>query len=352
MTNQNSEFTNKEIIFKSLNDLSFESIIPDTSIQNNIDKPNLLLNKLKEFSNNSINSNTFQNKKFLLTFEEIISLLQYTLETQNKINEINDNETEILKKLSEDFIHNISNDIIIFESMEELNIIKNKSITTCVTKNTFLTTKKNPKIFNNNFRPKSPKNLTKNNSAQNIIQTSKSYYKTYIKKNKILTQTKSRINLNKSMQKRSTKNILDVDNSNNYESIKIKLNHSMQRRKTKKIINEKEEDASIIYGKTSRNSFISKKKNKINSNNKYNKENINSMNLGKNNVNKDKKENGIIYYDKSLNFGIKKRILGSGTYKPSTIANKLLLKGRQFINDFNGLSEHDKKENVFNRKKY
>ena len=345
----NRGYTNKEIIFKTLNELPFENIIPDTSPKNNIDKPNLLLNKLKEFSNNSKNCNTFQNKKFLITFDDIISLLQYTLEAQNKIYEINDNEIETLKKLSESFINNISNDIIILDSIEELNTIKNKSITTKITKNTLFNTKNNPKIFNNNFQPQSPKNLISSNSCKNIIQTSKSYYKTFNKNNKNLAQTRSRFNLNKSMQRRSAKNIMDINNTNNYDSTKKKLNRSMQKRKTKKINNENDEDASII--KTHRNSLIVKKKNEID-NNKCDKENKNTINIGKNSVNKDKKEKGIIYYDKSLNLGIKKRIVGAGIYKPSNMANKLLLKGRQFINDFNGLSEQDKKEHVCIKKKY
>ena len=351
MSNQTPEYTNKEIIFKTLNDLSFESM--DTISKNSTDKPNLLLNKLKEFSNNSKNNTNFQNKKFLIKFEDIISLLQYTLEAQNKIYEINDNEIETLKKLSESFIHNISNDIILFDSIEELNIIKNKSITTKVTKNTFLHTKKNPRNFNSNFKSQSQQNLINSNSSKNIIQVSKSYYKSFNKNNKNLVQTRSRVNLNRSMQRRSVKNIMDTSNSNNCESTKRKFNHSMQKRKNKKINNEKEENTSMICGKTNRNSFIAKKKNEI-YNSKCDKENRNTINIEKNNISKDKKEKEkeIIYYDKSLNLGMKRRVIGTGVHKPSNMANKLLLKGRQFIKDFNGLSEKDKKENIFLKKKY
>ena len=80
-------------------------------------KSNILLNSLKEFSNryDIDDRKIIKSKKFLISFNELISLIKFALEFQIKIN---NSLNEYLNEISQDFINNLSYYIFSFEKID------------------------------------------------------------------------------------------------------------------------------------------------------------------------------------------------------------------------------------------
>ena len=70
-------------------------------------KSNILLNALKEFSNryDIDDRKIMKSKRFLISFNDLISIIKFALEFQIKIN---NSINEYLNEISQDFINNLS----------------------------------------------------------------------------------------------------------------------------------------------------------------------------------------------------------------------------------------------------
>ena len=369
---------------------------------------NLLLDYLKDFSVKYEMDEKIISKdiKFVITFDELISLIRYSLESQIKINEHSKDETDNLKTLSQDFINNITYYIFSYEKVEKIEkpLSKNKNILDSNKENINVNgnNKKNKKSLCS-IISKSPSywveaqktrnNKNKvihaekstlnnhNNKNKNNIESKNSYRKTVV--HKIFSpknddrfkskfpknENKSKKVLNRSAVKRYSTILSDSSNNNR----KKKLNKSDEKRKsvimdkTKKNVSknlsiftacENLKSSSFIL-KNKNHSFFStekydkndnkKNRDNYNSNINFNFNQINDKNCKSNsNINMNKKANTkIVYYDHNLNLNVKKQIIMGNVFKPSTFANKLLQNGMKYITEFNGMKEEEKKKQLY-----
>jgi len=318
-------------------------------------KSNILLNALKEFSNryDIDDRNIMKSKKFLISFKDLISIIKFALECQIKLN---NSMNEYLNEISQDFINNLSYYIFSFEkidiskhndyntnynnyySFERTNDNLDNKSTKINTKNKNEEEKqninKNKKIQEN----KSNKNISVNKSAFLNIGSPKRK-KENNKKNDIFVN-RNRKN-NKSVEKRSKSNAnVVLEFQREEKNIKKKLNRSMEKRRNK---NDKE----LNKGKNSNSlSIFTACENLKNSSfiGKASKQGKTSGNEQNNNLNKNIRKN--TYYNQYNNFGIgiKRKIIGNSIIRPSNMANKLLLKGINYINEFKNLKEEESKK--------
>lgn len=191
-------------------------------------KNECLLQAIKDFSRRYDNDSrkTLKNKKLLVNFDDLMTLIKETIDFQNKIIGLNTNETDKMKDIAQDFINNLSYTIFSFEKID----ISNKEIfsETVSISNESKTRRRqssnslNPKRFlsNNNLstniqvnKKKIPVHITKRARKSN----SKSYTK--INRNNINiisvnnNQTSNEIINNKSTNK---KEIININSINNY----------------------------------------------------------------------------------------------------------------------------------------
>ena len=373
-----------------------------------VNNQNLLLDYLKDFSVKYEMDEKLISKdiKFVITFDELISLIRYSLESQIKINEHSKDETDNLKILSQDFINNITYYIFSYEKVEKIEkpLSKNKNISDSNKENINVNgnNKKNkkslcsiisksPSYWVEAQKTRNNKNKVihvekstlnnQNNKNKNNIESKNSYKKTVV--HKIFSpknddrfkskfpknENKSKKVLNRSAVKRYSSLISDSSNNNR----KKKLNKSDEKRKsvimdkTKKNVSknlsiftacENLKSSSFIL-KNKNHSFFSteqydKNDNKKNSNNynsniNFNLNQINDKNYKSNsNINMNKKANTkIVYYDHNLNLNVKKQIIMGNVFKPSTFANKLLQNGMKYITEFNGMKEEERKKQLY-----
>ena len=364
---------------------------------------NLLLDYLKDFSVKYEMDEKLISKdiKFVITFDELISLIRYSLESQIKINEHSKDETDYLKTLSQDFINDITHYIYSYEKVEKIEkpLSKNKDTSNSNKENINVNgnNKKNKKSLcsiiskspsywaesqktrNNKNKVINEEKSTLNNRAnknKNNFESKNSYRRTVVHKlfspknedkfkNKFpKNDNKSKKVLNRSAAKRYTSILSDTSNNNK----KKKINKSGEKRKsvimdkTKKNENknlsiftacETLKSSSFIL-KNRNNSFFStehydKNDNKKNANNYNSNINLNDKNCKSHyNISVNKKsDTKIVYYDQNLNLNVKKQIIMGNVFKPSTFANKLLQNGMKYITEFNGLKEEEKKKQLY-----
>ena len=88
-------------------------------------KTNILLNSLKEFSNryDIDDRQIIKSKKFLISFNDLITLIKFALEFQIKIN---NSINEYINEISQDFINNLSYYIFSFEKIDTCKQNQNK----------------------------------------------------------------------------------------------------------------------------------------------------------------------------------------------------------------------------------
>ena len=338
-------------------------------------KSNILLNVLKDFSvrYDLDDRRIMKHKKFILSFEDLISLIKFALEFQIRINN-SLNLKDYLNEISQDFINNLSYYIFSYEKIDmnqynNININNNYN-----TYNTNLNNKNYKNIINAKKFPLNTNQEDKKRKQEeqiyffspNIkekIQDKKSYYKQNnnivispknINKNKDkkIEEIKNKKRLNRSHIKRKNVYIEDFENNTLFEeenNRKQKLNKSTEKRKNLKndtIFENKNRNSLSIYKacenikgsrlilkctKSRRLSGVDIKDNK-------NISNYNSINM--------KKYDKTVYYDKNLNIGVKKKIISNNIIRPSNMANKLLQRGMKYITDFKDLKEEE------NKKKY
>ena len=260
-------------------------------------KSNILLNTIKNFSTkyNSDDRKILSNKKFLLTFNELIALIKEAIETQIKIYQTDANQIEVLKNLTQEYINNLSYNIFSYEKIEikqkqKINyikhpLLKNKTKNVSNYNLTQLSQKKlnNKTIeyYNSNNEMKSklfganniPIKVYKQRAA-NLVER-----KSYIKKNEQNQNSKNKnikINMNKNENKKNINNksveirknktsLIETEktNVNNNDSINYNSNMNIININSSKNNTNKYNHVGVIvnkFGKTFRNE---NKKNKI-----------------------------------------------------------------------------------------
>ena len=250
---------------------------PETTVSGIINqifnRSNILLNSLKDFSNkyNSDDRKILSNKKFLLTFNELISLIKEAIETQVKIFETDANQIETLKNLTQDFINDLSYNIFSYEKIEvkqhqKINNIKNPTI-------------KNKTINNHNYNstPLSPKALR--NKAIEYNNSNR------LPKNKPFVSINHTINIDKSRTGNLTeRKNLSRKKEENYKCINKNIRVNKMNNSNKKNINNKS-----VESRKNR-TILKEKSNLENSNYISFNSGINNVNISNNigNINKHK----------------------------------------------------------------
>ena len=172
------DFSQSEINNIKLKTSSFDSLndLKNAMFSNNKDlKKNILLNSIKDFSMryNSDERKILSNKKFLISLEELISLIEKAILTQNKINYCENGNKDSLKDLCQDFINELSYNIFSFEKIDtikttEIKLQKQQSKKNVNKINEIRNYKTKINVFNNNLTNKSKKPLT-SKSTRKIV---------------------------------------------------------------------------------------------------------------------------------------------------------------------------------------
>lgn len=399
-----SPFKKRKIYYETTIKKKFKD---NFSIFNN---SNLLINALRNFAvrYELDDKKILKDYKFVIAFDDLISLIRYSLESQKTLNEFEIEETNKINGFTKDFINTISNYINSYEKVEKINPLpKNKY------KNKFILNKANINFNSNkvnnkksssiikspscwidltktqmNLNPKkgiinqNNKNNLKNSKNTNNVKLStlstrtnktkkdenlndeQNYTNTYFKRKKYknsltlfspknkskakentLKVSKSR--LNKSAQGRRNKHgyFTETNNNNNGSN---NFNRSTFNRKT--FDDEKNDGRKMSiftaceYLRSS--SFILKNINKESLDNKEKK----LLNYNSNDLNNEMKldnEKKVVYHNGESNLGFKKKFFNKKAPRPSNFANKLLQKGIKFIADFNGLKEEEQKKKYY-----
>ena len=204
-----SDITSKKEYYLNENKRYYNTTIKKKKLVKSvtINNQNLLLDNLKDFSVKYEMDEKLISKdiKFIITFDELISLIRFTLESQIKINEHSKDESDYLKTLSKDFINNLNYYIFSYEKVEQMqkSISKNKNVSN--------SNKENISINGNNKRNQK--------SLCSIISKSPSYWveeqkpKNNNKNNKNKVTHKEKSNLNNRTNKYKSNNI---ENTNSY----------------------------------------------------------------------------------------------------------------------------------------
>ena len=418
---------------------------------NNYQYENILLNSLQDFYNRyeKDDRKILSNKKFVISFTELISLLRETILAQLKIdnliytyNDSSKNNLINIQKINQKYINDLSYNIFSYDKIDigyGFNIKKKKNIYSNISPNNmkFQNYKKNNKNSYNQKSYISPNNIKKeiNNIFENIykevfingnnnnpldglnITHKKQYKKKDISKNKNSHHERNKSAILKerkkaplSYNKMSKNNISNNDNqrlnntvinniSNNisYNSNNFNINNDSYNSLYKNYgtfsENQKKLSKSTNFGNkklTKSKTFKNNKKFHKSKNSDKNKlkvsdiflacENINKIrnssnkrylsrsnnNYFHNNINlnendsflkKSMKSMGIRniynnsnysdvrgYEELRLNNAMIKRIIVTNTHKPSNLANKLLVSGQKYIDDFKEINEEIKKK--------
>ena len=352
----------------------------------------LLLNSLKDFSVKYEFDNQNE-QKFIITFNELISLISLTLKTQIKLYHYLQDEPDNSKNISQEFINNLIYYFYSYEKLEKISNIKSKknfkaysekeytSINANKAKSKKLISiiNKNPyywipekKVFNNeNLKKDKQKEQkiyqehiqSKNNIIDDCDQNTKSFFRRS-KGKKLFSpeksknseiENKSKNYLNRSVERRHNIKFANFS-SNEKENLKKKLNKNNEKRKSaidiKKENKNKNKDLSIFTAceNIRSSSFMGKnnKKREFACTEKLEKTDKNIYNSSISiNFGKKKESKNMFFSNKNINMGVKKKIITSNVPKPSNLANKLLQNGRKFINEFNGIKEEERRKQYY-----
>ena len=298
-------------------------------------KSNILLNALKEFSNryDIDDRQIIKSKKFLISFNDLITLIKFALEFQIKVN---NSINEYINEISQDFINNLSYYIFSFEKIDTCKQNQNKFNSN---NNNIKTIHKKNIINHVANKNEEKKNNKMNDSYKNKNQSGYLEIKRPMNRNNINKKKESEYKRNnKSVEKRTRSNTyFTLDLSKNESNKNKKLNKSTEKRRK---INKKETEKDLNKNKNTNSlSIITVCENLKNSNfiinpKKQRKSSCAEINRTKN-----------TYENQYQNIGIKKRIISNNIIKPSSMANKLLQKGIKYINDFANMKEEAKKKN-------
>lgn len=406
-------------------------------LNNNTNQSKILFNSLQDFLNRfeKDDKKILSNKKFIISFQELISLIKESMIAQqqidNLVNNINDNNKNYyninIQKINQKFINDLSYNIFSFDKIDicyDFNIKKKKTLNSNISPNIskFQNISKikksyNPQPYISPYRIKKEinsifENIYKevfinenNNPFDNTIKRKEKKCKKEISKslNIHFNRTKSAIfnkrnisplneNIqskikkeNKSKNKKFNNTVINnINNNISYNSNNINFKNNINSLS----INygtfseiKKNNSSKLIKSRNSKNIKKCKEKNKSksqlkcsdiftacenvnlikNSLNKkylsrsnnylYNSNNNDNDSLLKKSLkticindiyNKGNFSDIIGYEELKFNSGIKK-IIVSNTHKPSTLANKLLISGQKYIDNFREINEHTKK---------
>lgn len=353
---------------------------------------NILINLLKNFSVKYELEEKNKQYKFVLSFDELISLIRFSLQTQMKLNTYISDESENLKTFSQDFINNLTYYIYSYEKVEKIdninanrkdakkfkspsnkenycpntNNVKNNKIIRIINKRTSdwadrkkLNNNQNIKEDNKNNQINMKKKHSTN--SNNCMQTSMSYVRRK-KEPRIFSAEKTKENnkkkektenkmINRSVERKHNSLKSHFSASNNKNLTKEKKNINTKKRKDQKTTKNKNENKNLSIFSACENlkssSFIiNNKSHDINST----EQNHRLISNESNNIlcqNNKKNTHKIIYYNQNMMFGIKKKIITNNVPKPSNLANKLLQNGRKYITEFNGIEEEERKKQYY-----
>ena len=238
----------------------------------------LLINALRNFSVKFEleGQSTIRTQKYVITFDELISLIKFALEFQIKLNKNLITSFDNEKKISQEFINNLTYYIYSYEKVEKinpnqksLNNIKsplekeniNINIGKGKSKKPIKIINKSQSYLDNGKKIKINKNKKKENeekyeieydnnkSSNECIQVSKSYYrrnngqklfspKKNISKD-INKENKNKSILNRSVEKRHNTIFSDIALKSKENSTKKKLNKSTEKRKSVGVLKKK-----------------------------------------------------------------------------------------------------------------
>ena len=339
-----------------------------------LNKSNALINALKEFSvRYDLDDRKIMNsKRFILSFDDLISVIKFALEFQIKISN-SLSLKDYLSDITQDFINNLSYYIFSYEKIDTSKSsqnIQNNQNNYYTNYNTYNNNGNNKK-FNKQLNQtqtfacygerKKRKNevdtsfISRNKSKNEYIINTKSYFKPNNKNNKLSSNNrkardkkKEEINnkniANKSIEKRKSSIITDFDfiEDNNRKKNPNKStekrrvikngNASDYKRKSLNIYTACENlrgTSSILKSTRSRRLSCEEQSN-----------NQTFISSYKTNT---KRFDKIGYYDQNMNTGVKKQIINNSVIRPSNMANKLLQRGIKYITDFKDLKEEESK---------
>ena len=300
-------------------------------------KTNILLNSLKEFSNryDIDDRQIIKSKKFLISFNDLITLIKFALEFQIKIN---NSINEYINEISQDFINNLSYYIFSFEKIDTYKQNQNRFNSN---NNNIKTIHKKNIINHVANKNEEKKNNKMNDSYKNKNQSGYLEIKRPMNRNNINKKKESEYKRsNKSVEKRTRSNTyFTLDLSKNESNKNKKLNKSTEKRRK---INQKETEKDLNKNKNTNSlSIITVCENLKNSNFIINPKKQRKSSCAETNRTKNTYEN------QYQNIGIKKRIISNNIIKPSSMANKLLQKGIKYINDFKNMKEEESKKRYY-----
>ena len=391
---------------------------------------NILLNSLQDFYNRyeKDDRKILSNNKFIISFQEIISLIREAMVAQQQIdniiyNNIDDNKNINninIQKINQKYITDLSYNIFSFEKIDMgygFNIKKKKKIYSNISPNNYK--------FQNDSKLKKSSNISisPNNIKKEINTIFENIYKEVFINgndnpfNNIERKNNKKKSKNKNHNHERNKSAFIKKNNNNIKNISPLKYHKVSKNKDNQRINN-----TVINTNIKNN--ISYNHSNININNNYNSKGYNSFSSNKNNFeNKGKNDNkkvrksktfknknkgkdklkssniymacqkidmiknsgnknilsrsnnnyfnnnetfmkkslkslglrdlynsinytDIIGYEElKFNTGIKK-IIVSNTHKPSNLANKLLISGQKYIDDFKEINEGTKRKKI------
>ena len=408
MLDQNNFLNNK-----NSNNFPKKSIINDKK-NNNIFHSNILLISIQDFFNRyeKDDKKILSNKRFLISFQDLISLIKETIIAQQQIDNLiycDDNNDINIQRINQKYINNLSYNIFSYDKINisyNFNIKKQKNNLPNISPN-IMKFKNNPKMKKSYISQESisPNNIKKeinsifeniykevfingNNPLDNINQRnpkkiklkSKNILKTnnnIYERNKSATINKKdisplryyKLSKNRNGNQRLNNTIItnNISNNINYNNNNININNNYNSHYKKKY--SLSADKNLKYDKNN-NIKIKKSKMLKNVQNKNDKDELKcsdiflaceNINMIKNAGNKrllsrsnnsftenynNKNYTDIIGYEELyLNNGIKK-IIVSNAHKPSNLANKLLISGQKYIDDFKEMNEGKKKKNI------
>ena len=383
-------------------------------LSSTIQNENNLLKAVNEFSDryNVDNRRSLSNKKFIISFEDLMSLIKDTILYQKKIFEVINFEKNKIKEITKDFINNLSYTIFSFERID-IPENKHENLTNSIIRI-------NRKTLDSPIYSSTESNYP----SKKIINFSPS---NYLKVNENQTmKVKKKYDLEKTDRKDFINTLQNTGNKKNFNNIntqvvvkrlstpkKIKTPYKRNKSKIikstyKKKLNEDFTTENINNESSSPNT-VTKRKNigtssklkiqttnySINNFQKKDTNNIFNINLLKNNSvvlrSKTAKKNKIVknqekeksnkkiysniidalkncnfYFEdkkfkssknvsstpKLTKYSIIKTQIISNVPKPSVMTNKMLECSRKYIDDFNGIKEQEKEKEREKEKKY
>ena len=393
---------------------------------NYIFQSNILLNSIQDFCNRyeKDDKKIILNKKFIVTFQDLISLIKEAIIAQQQINKLifcGDNNNINIQRINQKYINDLSYNIFSYDKIDigyNFNIQKKKKNYSNISPN-IMKFRNNPKMKKSYI---SQDSISPNNIKKEINSIFENIYKeVFINRNgsnpldNINQKNQRNINLKKKILSKSDNNIYgrnksatinkknisplrfykisknktvyprlnnriitnNISNSINYNNNNININNNYNSHcksncslsADKNLKNDKKNNKTINKSKVLKN--VNKNKNELKCSDIYLAcENINMIKNSGNKKLLSKSSNDfndnflkrslktigfsdnysinnysdiIGYEELHLNNGIK-RIIISNTHNPSNLANKLLISGQKYIDDFKEMNECTKKK--------